>query len=538
MTDEIVSKEQCPECREEGRDSAEDNLTTFRSGVQYCVAGHGTLGVQKDGQSETKSIDKVAKINQAIEDGKLLIKKSSPDLVEGYFPTHPIRGISPKTFEYYGYQINKEKKLHIANYYNEAGQVVMQQTRDDKKQFYLLGDKSYNNTLYGSWLYTPDERVFITITEGQLDALSISESFDRKYPVVSLPNGASAAEKVIRANQKYLSGFKYVVLAFDGDGPGQEAVNNCLSLFEPGKLRIARFQRKDANEHLKVGEKKEIRDAVYGAVEYIPEPILTGQGLLDTLKDYKSNCKPWPWESVNRVISPIYIPGIYTIAGKPGRGKTVMMGEIMRHVVESGSKIGVISLEESVQKLILKLATALTGHDLRNIRNRALTEEEIELCRFTADNIVTFDHRTYGSKLETIIENLPYIAQSLNCEFVLFDNLSYSATNTEEDERRGIDQAMIKLKDNTTKHNYTLFNVTHLNEDNDDYKKCTIRGSRGISMYSDYIIYLDRDVESSDINIRNKLEFYIKKDRESGFDTGKCFSLKYNPCTRRLEDFY
>lgn len=518
---EVVSKEQCPECAAEGLDSTGDNLVTFQSGVQYCVARHGTQGKSDNVDNLKPKVDKVI--------------KASGDLYDGEYPSKPIRNISPKTFEFYGYQINKEKQCHIANYYNDAGQAVMQQIRDAKKNFPLRGDTSYNNTLYGSHLFTPDERVFITITEGQLDALSVAEAFDCKYPVVSLPNGCQAAYKVLLANQKYLSGFKYVVLAFDNDGPGQDAVNQCLNLFEPGKLRIVKWAKKDANEHLKDNEHSVIRNLVYGAVEYLPAPILTGDAWLDTMRNFQRKTRPWPWVEANNVLSPIFIPSIYTIAAWPGVGKTVVVADIMRHAIKLTGKVGVISLEESSQVLLTKLTDMLMGSDLQSVSNRNFTEEEIELCRAATENVVTYDHKTYGSSLDTILENLPYIAQSLNCEMIIFDNLSYSATGEGDDERRGIDKAMIRLKDSSTKYGYTLFNVCHLNEDNEDFKKTKVRGSRGVDMYSDQVIYLGRDCEGEDLISRNTLQFYVKKDRATGRDTGKGFELYYNPVTRRFK---
>ncbi len=528
MSDDIIRKAQCPDCASQGRDSACDNLVTFSSGVNYCVACTETKGVCLRYTPKVK-LDLTSELEN---------KPLSGGMITGEDPTGPIRGISPKTLKAYGYQINREKQVHIANYFDLSGKVIMQQLRDKEKKFPLLGDKSNKGMLYGQWKFTPDERVFITITEGQLDALSIAECFDCKYPVVSLPQGAGSAAQVLRENSKYLEGFKYIVLALDSDKPGQDAVRDSLDIFEPGKLRIAKLPRKDANEMLLAGESGELRQCIYNAVEYIPAPILTGQSLLDTLKGYEQKTRKWPWSVANRVINPIFIPGVYTLAAWPGVGKTIVVADIMRSVIKEGGKIGVISLEESTPKLLLKLAAMISGVNLRDIRDRALTEAEIEMARSTADSIVTFDHKTYGSDLLTILENLPYIAQALKCEFIIFDNLSFAATNLAEDERRGIDKAMLQLKDSSTKYNYVLFNICHLNDDSDDFRNCSIRGSRAVHMYSDYEIYLGRDVETQDTQERNTLEFFVKKDRETGEDTGKSFKLRYDTKKKKFLDFF
>lgn len=511
----------CPVCQEGGKDTAGDNLRVYDSGVQYCVV-HGFIGHEKGVKSLT-----VVKTEKTTDGGPM---------IEGELMALENRRISRKTCEYYGYEVSKQHQCQIANYFDASGKKVMQQLRNKGKKFPLKGNKEYNKTLYGSWLFTPSENVFITITEGQIDALSIAEVTGCKYPVVSLPNGTKAAREVLLQHKEWLEGFKHIVLAFDNDKPGQEAVEDCLSVFEPGKVRVAKWRRKDASDHLQASEEAEIRKTLFEAAQYLPSPILTGSRLLATLSEYKLKTKPWPWQSVNLVLSPIIIPGIYTIAALPGVGKTVVVGDIIRSVIAAGGKVGVITLEQSVPKLVIKLAATICGLDTKAMANRLPTQKELDLCEPITDNIVTFDHKTYGSSLSTILESLPYMARALDCEYIIFDNLSYAATSIPEDERRGIDQAMVNLKNCCEKYEFTLFNVCHLNDDNPDFTKATIRGSRGVMMYSDYIIHLGRNTESDDENDRNILKFHVKKDRETGMDTGKTVELFYNHESKALED--
>lgn len=518
----VVNKEQCEQCVSEGFDTTGDNLVTFASGVKHCHR-HKTLG----------KID-------SIEPKDDIVEYLSKDLINGHYPKQSIRGISPKTFEFYGYQINKEKKCHIANYFNDAGQVVMQQLRDVAKNFPLLGDTSHKSMLYGSWLFSPDSRVFVTITEGQLDCLSVAEAFNCKYPVVSLPNGASAAFKVLQANLQYLNGFKYVVLAFDNDGPGQEAINDCLSLFEPGKLRIAKWRLKDANDLLKEQAHDEIRQVIYNSVEYIPAPILTGRSLVDTLDKYQCKTKSYPWDSANRILAPVRVPGIYSVAAKPKVGKTEFISEIMRDEIAKGGKVAIIALEQTIPQVLLKMTSAITGTDLSKIVNRLLTPEEKELCDEVASKLVIYDHITYGSHLDGLIKNLPYMTAGLGCEYVIFDNISYAASKLSSDERKGIDIAMTALKDCTVKYGFTLWNVCHMKRDDNELAEGVsiekIRGSQGVEMFSDYVIGLERNVKSDNTAVRNTLIAHVLADRMTGQDTGHSFKMHYNANTRRFEN--
>ena len=513
---------QCPLCAEEGYDSAEDNLRVYDSGVAFCYVRHGYVKHLSEKTDET-----------VVEE---VLEEYTGGMLDGVYGDLKGRGVNRKTCEFYGYKINRDHQLHLANFYDAAGQLVMQQHRDRDKNFAFYGDKSFTNTLYGQWLFSADDRVFCTITEGMIDCLSVAQAFDCKYPVLSLPNGAAAAKKVLEANLKYLSGFKYIVLAFDNDRDGQKATENCLKILGPGKIRVAKWRLKDANDLLQQGLTDEIRKTVYNAVEYVPAPILTGEAFLECLRGHSQKTQKWPWAIANEVIAPMYTPAVYTFAALPGVGKTVVMADIMRDAIARGQNVGVISLEEASQKLLLKITDMITGSNLRDIKNRQLTDDEIELARPIAEKIVTYDHSQYGSDIDTILENLPYIAQALKCEIVIFDNLSFSVTGAADDERKNLDKAMLKLKSSSTSSCYTLFNICHLNDDKDDFRDATMRGSRGMMMYSDQVIYLGRDTESQDPDDRNTLIFYVKKDRESGMDTGKEFSLKYDPALKRFVD--
>ena len=521
----VALKEQCPGCAEQGRDNSGDNLVNFDNGTKFCFQ------CKKDTTTGSKEV-------------KVVQPPIDPNLMQGEYVELVKRGISEKTCRKYGYMINRQQKVHIANVYNDAGTPVYQKIRGIKdKSFYSKGDKSHSSDLYGQHLFTPNPKVFITITEGELDCLSVYEAFagDFDTPVVSLMQGIGSAEKSIRKHLDYLQGFKYVVLAFDNDEVGREATEACLRHFEPGKLRLVTWPQKDASDLLQAGRAAEIKRLVWRAKEYMPEPIKTGAALMKTLIDYKTKSIKWPWEGLNSTIQPIAVPAVYTIAAKPAVGKTLFCAELMREAIDRGGKVGVVALEETIQRVVLKLTSSIFNVDLTSPRDTGLTEDELAMCSKVAENVVVYDHITYGSDIANICANIPYMVRSCGCELIIFDNITYSATGMAGNERVGIDKAMVQLKDSTVKYQYTLLNVCHLKrgEGDDDLAPMTaesIRGSQGVELYSDYIIGLDRDKTSDDATIRNTLYVHVLKDRMSGLDTGKVISLHYNHKTGRLED--
>src|ERR1035437_5017490 len=100
----------------------------------------------------------------------------------------PGRGISKETCEAWGYGWTEVdgNQCHVASYRDEKGKLVAQKIRAKGKQFSIVGNGK-NMPLYGQWRQFTSSK-HIVITEGELDALSMSQAQDNKWPVVSLPN--------------------------------------------------------------------------------------------------------------------------------------------------------------------------------------------------------------------------------------------------------------------------------------------------------------------------------------------------------------
>ena len=80
---------------------------------------------------------------------------------------------------------------HIYPYYNKEGKIVAQKVRTVAgKGFHCLGSMK-EATLFGQNLF-PAKGAYITITEGELDAMSVYQMQGSKYPVVSIKDGCTA----------------------------------------------------------------------------------------------------------------------------------------------------------------------------------------------------------------------------------------------------------------------------------------------------------------------------------------------------------
>ena len=99
------------------------------------------------------------------------------------------RSIQLNTFARYGYSMSKCGNWHVAPYYDQSGRLVAQKLRGPHKKFSITGDAAQMG-LFGLHLARRNGKA-IVVTEGEIDAMSISQALGNTWPVVSLPNGAS-----------------------------------------------------------------------------------------------------------------------------------------------------------------------------------------------------------------------------------------------------------------------------------------------------------------------------------------------------------
>ena len=173
----------------------------------------------------------------------------------------PARGITKDTCSKLKYYVGEYKgnPCQVACYYDDKGSLVGQKLRFPDKSFAVLGKIS--GCLYGSQLWSSGKKLIIT--EGEVDALTVSQVQGNKWPVVSIPNGAQAARKAIEANLEYLNNFEEIILMFDMDDPGRKACEDCAKILPLGKAYIANLPLKDPNECLKAGKSSEIISAIW-----------------------------------------------------------------------------------------------------------------------------------------------------------------------------------------------------------------------------------------------------------------------------------
>lgn len=192
----------------------------------------------------------------------------------------------------------------------------------------------------------------VTVTEGEVDALTVSQLFDNKWPVVSVPNGAAGAARTVKSQIAWLEKFESVVFAFDQDDAGRKAARDCAMMLSPGKAKIvSAMPMNDPNECLVAGMGKELVSSIWGAKTYRPDGVVPGEELWEVIiNNEETESIPYPWTGLNDKLFGIRRGELVTLTSGTGIGKSSVCRELAYHLMRQGNKVGYIALEESVKR--------------------------------------------------------------------------------------------------------------------------------------------------------------------------------------------
>ena len=462
--------------------------------------------------------------------------------VHGRVQALPNRRLDESTCALWNYEIGEYngKPCHIANYRNTSGQPVAQKVRLQNKEFLFLGSPK-DVGFYGEWLWNKGKR--LVITEGELDALSMSQCMGNKWPVVSVPNGAQGASKTIKKRYEYLQNFEEIILMFDMDEPGQAAARECAELLPVGKVKIASLPLKDANDMLVAGRAEELMRAFWDAKPYRPDGLLTTKDLRESILVADERGLSYPFSGLNDKLHGIFPATLVTVTSGSGLGKTTFMRELAYHLHTVHKKrVGMIMLEETVKRTTRSLVglhlNKLIESDLSNTSPKEMQQAFDEL--FGAQDIVLYDH--FGStEVDNILSRIRYMARAMDCQYIILDHLSILISGLmSDDERKMIDVAMTKLRTLVQETGITLFLVSHLkrpsgdkgHEDGAQVMLGQLRGSHAIAQLSDAVIGLQKPSEDP---TGDATELVVLKNRSTG-ERGSAGILNYSRETGRLTE--
>lgn len=466
------------------------------------------------------------------------------DFITGDFQPLLKRKLTEDTCRKFGYKVGQGRHgpVQIAEYRDDSGQLVAQHVRGADKAFTWVGDAK-EATLWGKWLWRSGG-TRVVITEGEIDAMSVSQVFNNGWAVVSIPNGAQAAKKAIQKDLEWLEGFASVVLMFDMDEPGQAAMAECAPLFTPGKCKIASLPHKDANEMLKLGLVRELTSAVYEARTYRPDGIVSLGEIRERVLATPETGLPYPFPSVTVATFGRQWGQVIGLGAGSGVGKTDLITQSVEFDINTlGLTVGVLMLEQDVGETGKRIA-GKAAHRRFHIPDGSWTQDELIAAwdALEATGRLHLYDAWGATDWDTVRVKIRYMATALGVKSVYLDHLTALVAHA-DDERRALEGLMADMAGMAKSLGIIITYVSHLatpetgsHEEGARVAGRHFKGSRSIIQWTHMLWGLERNTQASDPEERRRATLRCLKDRFTGNANGMTFGLAFNPKTGILEE--
>lgn len=509
---EFVRHAACTKC------GSSDGLAVYSSNTSYCY------------------------VCKTYFDGK---EKMSNTIPPGECKALNARKISKATCEFYRYSVGtySGKPVQIAPYYRDR-KLAAQHIRFPDKSFIWTGVFK-GVMLFGQNLFSPGGKNLI-ITEGEIDCMSIAQCFNLKWAVVSIPSGVKQAKQAILDNLEFVNSFQTIIFAFDNDEPGKEALEECAPLVTPGKAKVLNYSGyKDANEYLKDGKAQELIQAVFNAVPYRPDGIVSGVDLWDSFNEEEPQGFSTPYPILDSLLYGMRKGELVMYTAGSGIGKSTLVHEIGCHLLTTHNQtIGILALEENKRRLAKRYPSIYLNKPLHLPGVMSTVPQDMLKEAFNATTgsgrFWIYDH--WGSKdIDTITAKLRYMAVACGCDFIILDHISIVVSGLDEvaeSERKMIDKLMTALTSLQSETGVGIHAVVHLKRpmqgksfnEGREVVLTDLRGSGSLEQLSFIVISLNRNQMADDPD-----ESWIRvlKNRPIG-KLGVADTLRYTHETGRL----
>lgn len=305
------------------------------------------------------------------------IRKELEEISEYSVVDLPERGLRKSSLEYFGIKIGLSETdgttpiSHYYPYYKNGELKGYKARLIENKRMWSIGDCK-DVDLFGWEQAVIAGGKKLLICEGELDAVALYQIYKdtnagtqyAKFDpsIVSIPHGASAAAKDLA---KYLpeirKRFKEIVLVFDNDRAGEDAVSEVLKIIPDAMVAVV--PGKDVNECLIKGKSR----ATYQATQFnASKPkntrLVNAMQLFSEAKKAPEWGVPWPWKHINDVTRGIRKGETIYIGAAQKMGKSELVNALAAHFIEElGWKVMLAKPEESNVKSVKLIAGKIAG---------------------------------------------------------------------------------------------------------------------------------------------------------------------------------
>ncbi|MDB4300614.1 toprim domain-containing protein [bacterium] len=519
------------------------------------------VGINADGSAKCFSCGEfMPNYNNACE-GKTMTEpqttqQKQPDsVIEGNFMALTDRKISQATAQKYGVKAVQDLKgqvvKHLYPYYNGHELSATKYRNTISKDFFVSG--SYNDTgLFGQQLFKGGK--YVTITEGECDAMAAYELLGSKWAVVSIKRGAQGAVKDIKESLEFFEEFENVIIAFDNDKAGKEASVKVARLFKPGKARILTLPNgfKDPNDMLRSNKHKDFVESWWASKVYTPSGVINVSEQREKFHNReKKPSVPYPYEGLNKKLYGLRQGELVTLTGGTGLGKSSVTRELEHHLIKSTTdNVGIIALEEDWRRTIdgilsIEANARLYVDEEREKFSKEELDKMFDILYDGENKNRVWVHSHFGTNdIDDIFTKLRFMIIGCDCKWVVIDHLHMLVSAVHDgDERRAIDAIMTRLRSLVEETGAGIILVSHLrrvdgnkgHENGVEVSLSHLRGSNSIGQLSDCVIALERNQQADDPDEARTTRLRVLKSRYTG-DVGLAARVIYDGETGRLSE--
>lgn len=453
------------------------------------------------------------------------------------FRAFPARGLSENTIRTYKVDVaGNPDSPYLAKYpqMDINNKHIGNKIRRPDKNFAYEGTTT-NRGLFGRWAFPPGSAKYITVVEGQDDAMAAFQMTGSRYPCVSVDSAATAL-KDVKNDFEYLNSFENIIFAFDADEPGKKAAAACAAAgFPVGKVKILSLRKhKDSNDYLLAKDGEAYTREWWQAPVYRPDGLKLGTDIWQEIIERKEHftCM-YPFEGLNEKTFGIRLSELVVVTADTGVGKTSIIKHIEHKILtdeavkENGYGVGFLHLEEPNGDTALGL---LSVHNSVPYHIPTVERPEADLRKaydelLNNDRVVIWDH--FGSNsVDAVLDKVRHMV-ALGCRYIVLDHLSIVVSDQSGDERKQLDEIATKLKTLTMELDIAVIAIIHTN------RQGQIRGTAGVEQLANIVIRLERNKTDANEWRRNITKVSVEKNRFCGY-TGPAAYLWYNKDTARL----
>lgn len=399
----------------------------------------------------------------------------------------------------------------------------------------IMAAKDSEPCLFG-WQAIPSDAREVTITEGEIDAMS---AWQYGRPALSVPmgGGTGAKQNWIEHEYKNLERFDVIYLCLDDDAPGQEATDEIIKRLGRERCRVVKLGCKDFNTTFSLYYDKDDIDQCYEkAKSQDPELLLGVTEFRDQVmaeffeKNPVQLGMPNPWDKAKDMIK--FRSAEVTIwTGFSGHGKSQMLGYVAYRGMLSGSKFCVASMEMPARRTLQRMIRQAAGmaHPSRGYVDAILQS--------MAGQLWIYD-RLGAADIDNMLETFTYAARRYGVDQFIVDSLA--KLGVAEDDYNGqkkLIEKLVAFAHETGAHVHLVAHPKKLEDESKAPGKHDVRGGVVITDLVDNVISVWRNkrkearAEAGDDGIENEADVHaiISKQRLTGVE-GK-IALWFDPAS-------